>query len=100
MIIDRIISITTLLFDPIAAVVIIIFLVTDKGARAAPMLLRIGLALCAAGLLAQSHRSLVAFLFGGFPGDLELPFWVLKDWGLVVIALHFARVRWFAPKRG
>jgi hypothetical protein len=58
------------------------------------MSMRIGVALCAAGLLAQSYRSMIAFFTGEFPPEAFLPWWVLKDWGLIVLALAFAWAKW------
>ena len=90
---DLLISTTTLFLDPLAALIIIWLLLTDHRFRIAPVWHRFGLALCAAGLAAQSYRSFVAFTTGEFPPEIFLPWWVLKDWGLVALAFHYAALR-------
>ena len=97
---DMIISITTVVLDPLAAVCIIWSLLSDRGLRNVSKWLRFGLALCAAGLLAQSYRSGVAFFTGEFPHETYIPFWVFKDWGLIVIASYFAFAHYIQEVKG
>ena len=92
---ELILSTTSLILDPIAAVVFLILLLYDGFFKDASVLLRVAVAVFSAGLLGQSVRSYIAFTTGEFPSEFILPWWIFKDWGLVLLALHYAIDRVF-----
>lgn len=81
------ISITKLALDPIAAALIILILLKNNHFDISTTWYRLGLSLCAAGLTAQGYRS---YTTGDFPAEGIIPWWVFKDWGLIVLVSYYA----------
>lgn len=54
------------------------------------MTIRVGAMLAAFGLMGQVVRNLQFFATGISPADLDLPFWMLKDLGIVVMVFGYA----------
>ncbi|EFO31549.1 putative solute carrier family 14 [Roseibium sp. TrichSKD4] len=79
----------TVILDPIAGTVILIALLINPWLKVAPLWHRLGMTLAAAGLDGQTFRNYVALTTGMAPRDSEIPWWVLKDLGLVLLAFHF-----------
>lgn len=52
--------------------------------------IRVGAMLACFGLLGQAFRNFEFFMTGVSPVDTELPFWMLKDLGLVVMVVGYA----------
>lgn len=78
-----------LVLDPIAAFILIAVTTSSRTLKISSAWPRLGMLVTASGLLGQAARNLVFVLTGHSPSDLEMPFWVLKDIGLVILALHF-----------
>lgn len=53
-------------------------------------LIRFGAMVACFGLLGQAVRNTQYFLTGVSPADADLPFWMLKDVGLVIMILGYA----------
>jgi hypothetical protein len=87
---EAMIYVTTLALDPIAAMLIIIILLRNNHFDISTTWYRIGLSLCAAGLAAQGYRSFIAATTGEFPPEGIVPWWVFKDWGLIVLVSYYA----------
>ena len=43
-----------------------------------------------AGLIGQFARSYIALSTGVAPTDAQIPFWVLKDLGIIIYGFHYA----------
>ena len=86
---DHILILGTLIFDPIAALCIFVALLWDYRLSVVPSWHRFGLTMCAIGLLGQGYRSYVTVVTGIAPRDDEIAYWVLKDYGLVVLAFCY-----------
>jgi hypothetical protein len=78
-----------LIFDPIAAFILIAATIGQRTLQIAPVWHRLGMLVTACGLLGQAARNLVYVQTGHSPSDIEMPFWVLKDFGILILALHF-----------
>ncbi|MCH2165924.1 MAG: hypothetical protein MK098_14955 [Marinovum sp.] len=89
-----------LILDPIAALIMIVATMSNRALQVAPVWHRLGMLVTACGLLGQSARNLVYVITGHSPSDLEMPFWVLKDYGLVILTLHFAYLIWVGKRDG
>ena len=79
----------TIIIDPIAATVLLVALMMNPWLKVAPLWHRFGMVICAAGLYGQTFRNYIALSTGMAPRDSEMPWWVMKDLGLAVIAFHF-----------
>ena len=79
----------TMICNPIAALIIIGALFSDRKMEVAPRWHRVGLMITATGLIGQTYRSMVALFTGFQPTDAEMPFWVFKDIGIVVLAFYY-----------
>lgn len=86
---ELILSTTSLVLDPIAAAIFLVLLLIDGFFKHASWLFRLAVAVFSAGLMGQSVRSYIAFTTGEFPSEFILPWWIFKDWGLVLLALHY-----------
>ena len=51
---------------------------------------KVAVTLMVAGLMGQFARSYIALSTGVAPTDAEIPFWVLKDMGIVTYGLYYA----------
>ena len=51
---------------------------------------KIAVALMIAGLIGQFARSYIALSTGVAPTDAQIPFWVLKDLGIITYGLYYA----------
>ena len=50
---------------------------------------KVAVALMIAGLVGQFARSYIALSTGIPPTDAQVPFWVLKDFGIIMYAAHY-----------
>jgi len=85
-----------LIADPIGAISIIAILQSHEGLVKAPKWHRLGLSVIAAGLIGQFGRNIYYLQTGISPSDLQLPLWVLKDYGIVILAVSF----WVVARKG
>lgn len=53
-------------------------------------LIKLGAMLAGIGLMGQVLRNLQYFATGVSPADLDLPFWMLKDLGIVIMIFGYA----------
>lgn len=90
---EILISTTSLFLDPLAGLILLYAILVDPKVRKASIGVRLGLALCAAGLGAQGIRSYIAFTTGEFPSEFLIPWWIFKDWGLVMLAFSYLIAR-------
>ena len=81
---------TTLIADPLAAIIIIAALLIDRQIEVVSKWQRVGLTITACGLIGQTYRSCYAIFMNYQPTDAEMPFWVFKDVGIVTLALYYA----------
>ena len=51
---------------------------------------KVAVASMIAGLIGQFARSYIALSTGVAPTDAQIPFWVLKDLGIIAYGLHYA----------
>ena len=51
---------------------------------------KVAVALMIAGLIGQFARSYIALSTGVAPTDAQIPFWVLKDLGIIAYGFHYA----------
>lgn len=82
----------TLFADPIAALIIIAALLSDRQMEVAPKWHRVGLMLTACGLIGQTYRSCIAIFMNYQPTDSEMPFWVFKDIGIITLAVYYVHL--------
>ena len=75
--------------NPIAALIIIVALFSDRKMEVAPRWHRVGLMIVATGLIGQTYRSAIALFTGFQPTDAQMPFWVFKDVGITVLAFYY-----------
>ena len=52
--------------------------------------LKLAVVLMISGLVGQFARSYIALSTGFAPTDAEIPFWILKDLGIVIYGAHYA----------
>ena len=55
---------------------------------------KVAVTLMIAGLVGQFARSYIALSTGIAPADNEIPFWLLKDLGIVMYGYHYAVKCW------
>ena len=53
------------------------------------ILFKVSLLVMMAGLIGQFARSYIAIATGLAPTDAEIPFWVLKDFGIVLMGAYY-----------
>lgn len=89
----------TAIIDPIGALIIVSMMIFDHRYQIAPAWHRYGLMFLAVGLLGQTARSWQTLLTGDSPTDIEMPFWIFKDIGIVVLATAWAVLAIIAHKK-
>ena len=52
-------------------------------------LFKVSLLVMMAGLIGQFARSYIAIVTGSSPTDAEIPFWFLKDFGIVLMGVYY-----------
>ncbi|EFO33596.1 hypothetical protein TRICHSKD4_0703 [Roseibium sp. TrichSKD4] len=87
--IENVILWATSIINPIAGTVMIFALFQNEWLRTAPLWHRFGMILSAVGLYGQTARNYLTITTGVPPRDIEMPWWVLKDFGLAFLAFYF-----------
>ena len=52
-------------------------------------LFKVSLLVMMAGLIGQFARSYIAIATGASPTDAEIPFWFLKDFGIILMGVYY-----------
>ena len=81
-----------LIFNPIAAILLIGVTVGHQHLRRAPVLFRLGTLITACGLIVQVTRTMGFALTGESLLSMDLPFWALKDLGIIILVLHYTLI--------
>ncbi len=89
-----------LVLNPIAAGIMIMATMKNRALQAASVWHRLGVLIAACGLLGQFGHNLVFALTGSDPRYLEMPLWALKDYGLIILAFHFAHLGFVEGRDG
>lgn len=79
----------TALIDPIAAIMMIFILVSERNRLFSPMGYRFALALAICGLVGQAAWSGFVLLFGSNPTINSMPWWIGKDLGYFLFSMTY-----------
>lgn len=86
--------------NPLAALIMIGATLSDRVLLVAPVWHRLGMLVTAGGLLAQASRNVYFLATGDHLTILEMPFWIFKDYGIAMLAFHFAYLVWKRDRDG
>ncbi len=89
---EHITNIISLIFDPFA-IVILAYILFNTTTGNVPRLTRFALAFAVAGLAGEVAWSAYKLLYGHYPLDNHIPWWIGKDMGYFLIACSFLKDR-------